>query len=216
MADRFAAVRYDVCLHARKMWEAGLVVGSEGNVSRRADERHIAITPTSVPYETMSVEEIAIVELSSGRTVDSIRDPSYELPLHLGVYRGRADVQAIVHTHAPFVTTLSILRRPLPPVLDEMMLDFGGTIEVSEYAFTGTVEVGENAVRALGDRVGVILANHGNVCVGKDLEHALRIAVVMESCARVYVQALQVGQPVELPAEAIKAGRRRFEERHKR
>lgn len=198
------------------MWEAGLVVGSEGNVSRRADERHIAITPTSVPYETMSVEEIAIVELSSGRTVDSIRDPSYELPMHLGVYRGRADVQAIVHTHAPFVTTLSVLRRPLPPVLDEMMLDFGGTIEVSEYAFTGTVEVGENAVRALGDRVGVILANHGNVCVGKDLEHALRIAVVMESCARVYVQALQVGQPVELPAEAIKAGRRLFEERRKR
>lgn len=198
------------------MWEAGLVVGSEGNVSRRADERHIAITPTSVPYETMSVEEIAIVELSSGRTVDSIRDPSYELPMHLGVYRGRADVQAIVHTHAPFVTTLSVLRRPLPLVLDEMMLDFGGTIEVSEYAFTGTVEVGENAVRALGDRVGVILANHGNVCVGKDLEHALRIAVVMESCARVYVQALQVGQPVELPAEAIKAGRRLFEERRKR
>lgn len=198
------------------MWEAGLVVGSEGNVSRRADERHIAITPTAVPYETMSVEEIVIVEFSTGRIVDSIRDPSYELPMHLGVYRGRADVQAIVHTHAPFVTTLSVLRRPLPPVLDEMMLDFGGIIEVSDYAFTGTVEVGENAVRALGDRVGVILANHGNVCVGRDLEQALRVAVVMESCARVYVQALQVGEPVELPAEAIKAGRRLFEERHKR
>ncbi len=197
------------------MWEAGLVVGSEGNVSRRADEQHIAITPTAVPYATLAVQEIVLVELSSGRAVQSIREASYELPMHLGVYRARHDIQAIVHTHAPFVSTLSILRRPLPPVIDEMMLSFGGAVEVADYAFTGTEAVSENVVRGLGDRNCVILANHGNVCVGGDLAEALQIAVVMESCARVYVQALQIGEPVELPPDAVKAGRRQFEARRR-
>ena len=216
MPDRFAGARHDVGLHARKMWEAGLVVGSAGNVSRRADAAHIAITPTSVPYETLSVEEIVIVDLKSGRTVDSHREPSYELPMHLAIYRERSDVDAIVHTHAPFVTTLSILRKPLPPVIDEMMVYFNGTIAVSDYAFTGTDEVGQNVVRALGDRRGVILANHGNVCIGRDLAQALHVAIVMEACARIYVQALQVGEPVELPAEAIEAGRKLFAARNGR
>lgn len=213
----FHDARLDVLDHARRMWQAGLVVASAGNVSRRIgdDGLLIAITPASVPYETMTVDDIALVELATGRAVDFSRPPSSELPMHLGVYRARADVQAIVHTHAPYVTTLSVLHKPLPPVIDEMLLYFGGTIEVTEYAFTGTEEVGENVVRALGDRTGVILANHGNVCIGRDLGEALHVAVTMESTARVYVQALQLGAPVPLPESAIAAGRRRFDARYK-
>ena len=193
------------------MWRAGLVVASAGNVSRRVDDARIAITPTSVPYESMEPEEIVIVELASGRAVDSIREPSYELPMHLGIYRALPGVAAIVHTHSPFVTTLSILRRPLPPVIDEMMVHFGGTVEVAEYAFTGTAELAENVVRALGDRSGALLANHGNVCIGRDLGHALTVAITMEAAARAYVQALAVGEPVPLPESSIVAGRRMFE-----
>jgi L-fuculose-phosphate aldolase len=208
----FEDARQDVLDHARRMWHAGLVVASAGNVSRRIgdDGRLIAITPASIPYETMTVDEIAIVEVESGRAIESIRPPSSELPMHLGVYRARADVQAIVHTHAPYVTTLSVLHKPLPPIIDEMLLYFGGTIEVTDYAFTGTEEVGTNVVRALGDRPGVLLANHGNVCIGRDLAQALHVAITMESTARVYVQALQTGEPVLLPESAIEQGRRRY------
>ncbi len=195
------------------MWEAGLVVGSAGNVSRRAGADHIAITPTSLPYDLMTPADVTIVELGTGKEVESSRTASYELPMHLVVYRQRADVAAIVHTHAPFVTTLSILRKPLPPVIDEMMIYFGGRIEVADYAVTGTEAVGENVVKALGDRTGVILANHGNVCVGRDLEQALHVAVVMESAARAYVQALSIGEPIALPDDAIAAGRRLFDSR---
>lgn len=213
----FDAERRDVLDHARAMWRAGLVVASAGNVSRRIgdDGRLIAVTPASIPYETMTADDVAIVELASGAAIDSTRPPSSELPMHLGVYRARADVQAIVHTHAPFVTTLSVLHKPLPPVIDEMLLYFGGTIEVTDYAFTGTEEVGVNVVRALGDRTGVILANHGNVCIGRDLDEALHVAITMESTARVYVQALQLGEPVPLPESALAAGRRRFDARYK-
>ena len=197
------------------MWESGLCVVSAGNVSRRADAegRYIAITPTSIPYESMKEDEIVIVETTSRGTIESNRAPSYEVAMHLAVYRARTDVGAVVHTHAPFVTTLSVLRMPLPPVIDEMMVAFGGTVDVADYAFTGTDDLGDNVARALGDRSAAILSNHGNVCVGRDLEQALHVATVMEACARVYVQALQIGKPHVLPDSSVRDGRKMFEER---
>ena len=207
--------RDDVVLHAKKMWAAGLVVGSAGNVSRRTGAARIAITPTSVQYESLAADDVVYVDLATGKAVDSIREPSYELPLHLAIYRSHPEVGAVIHTHSPYVTALSVLRRPLPPVIDEMLVYFGGPVEVADYAFTGTDAVGLNVVRALGDRTGVILANHGNVCVGRDLEHALHIALVMESCAKVYVEALRIGEPVALPNESIVAGRRLFDARNR-
>lgn len=216
MADRFAEARNDVWRHARKMWESGLVVASSGNVSRRIDHDRIAITPTQVAYDKMTKQDIVVVEIESGRAIESRREPSYELPMHLSIMRSRSDVGGIVHTHAPFVTALSVLRKPLPPVIDEMVVWFGGPVDVAEYAFTGTEQVGLNVVRALHDRAGAILANHGNVCVGRDLERALHVALVMEAAARVYVQALAIGEPVLLPNEALVAGRHLFEERQQR
>ena len=207
--------REDVWQHAKKMFVAGLVTGSAGNLSRRVDGGRIAITPTSIAYDALTIEQIVLIEVESGRAVDSIRGPSYELPMHLAIYRARPDVHAIVHTHAPFVTTLSLLRRPLPPVIDEAVVHLGGTIEVSDYAFTGTDAVGTNVVRTLGDRAAVLLANHGNVCIGRDLEHALHAAIVMEAAARAYVQALQIGDPVSLPNDAIAAGHRLYEARRR-
>ncbi len=207
--------REDVRMHARKMFDAGLVTGSAGNISRRVDGNRIAITPTSVAYDVLTSEQVVLVDVESGEAADSICEPSYELPMHLAIYRSRPDVAAVVHTHAPFVTTLSLLRRPLPPVIDEMVVWLGGTIEVADYAFTGTDAVGTNVIRTLGERMGVILANHGNVCIGRDLRQALHAAVVMESCARVYVQALAIGEPVQLPKESVAAGHRLFEQRAK-
>lgn len=207
--------REDVRLHAKKMFEAGLVVGSAGNVSRRAGANRIALTPSSIAYDVLTADQVVLVDVASGEAVDSTCAPSYELPMHLAIYRSRPEVAAIVHTHAPFVTTLSILRRPLPPVIDEMVVWLGGAVDVADYAFTGTDAVGTNVVRTLGDRMGVILANHGNVCIGRDLAQALHAAVVMEACARVYVQALQIGEPVQLPQESIAAGHRLFEQRAK-
>lgn len=213
MSDQFSEVRHDVWQHARKMWEFGLSVGSSGNVSRRIDGHRIAITPTTVSYDVLTADQIVIVDVESGGAVESSHAPSYELPMHLSIYRARTDANAIVHTHAPFATTLSVLRRPLPPIIDEMLLHFGGTVEVADYAFTGTEQVGTNVVRALGDRQAALLANHGNVCLGRTLAQALNTAVSMEACARVYLQALAVGQPVPLPDSAIAAGRHMFEER---
>lgn len=210
--DRFRADRESVLFHSKKMWEAGLVVASAGNVSARVPGHDaIAVTPTSVPYDAMTADQIVIVGLDSGLPIESTCRPSAELPTHLAVYRHRPDVGAVVHTHAPCVSTLSVLRRPLPPVIDEMIVYFGGTIEVAEYAFTGSDELGRNVVAALGDRAGVLLSNHGNVCVGSDLPAALHVALAMEAAARIYVESLRTGDPVALPEASLRAGRALYE-----
>lgn len=215
--DRFRADRESVLFHSKRMWEAGLVVASAGNVSARVPGHNaIAITPTSISYDVMTADEVVIVSLDSGLPIESKVRPSGELPTHLAVYRNRQDVGAVVHTHAPYVSTLSVLRRPLPPIIDEMMVYFGGTIEVADYAFTGTDDLAANVVRALGDRAGVLLSNHGNLCVGSDLAQALHVALTMESTARVYVESLRMGEPVLLPEKALRAGRAMYEKLRKR
>ncbi|MFI5119684.1 MAG: class II aldolase/adducin family protein [Thermoanaerobaculia bacterium] len=215
--DRFRADRESVLLHSKRMWEAGLVVASAGNVSARvAGHDAIAITPTSVCYDVMTADQVVVVSLESGLPIESKDRPSAELPTHLALYRNRPDVGAIVHTHAPYVSTLSVLRRPLPPIIDEMVVYFGGTIEVAEYAFTGTDELGANVVAALGDRAGVLLSNHGNFCVGRDLSEALHVALTMEATARVYVESMRTGEPVVLPEESLRAGRAMYEKLQRR
>lgn len=215
--DRFRADRESVLLHSKKMWEAGLVVASAGNVSARVEGHDaIAVTPTCITYDVMTADQVVIVSLDSGRPIESTARPSGELPTHLAVYRHRPDVGAIVHTHGPCVSALSVLRKPLPPIIDEMIVYFGGTIEVADYAFTGTAELGVNVVAALGDRAGVLLSNHGNLCVGSDLAEALHVALTMESTARVYLECLRAGEPVALPEESLKEGRATYEKRRKR
>ena len=210
--DRFRADREAVLFHSKKMWECGLVVASAGNVSARISGHNaIAITPTSICYDVMTADQVVVVSLDSGLPIESKDRPSGELPTHLTVYRHRRDVGAVVHTHAPYVSTLSVLRRPLPPIIDEMMVYFGGTIEVADYAFTGTDALGANVIDALGDRAGVLLSNHGNLCVGGDLPEALHVAQTMESAARVYVESLRTGAPVLLPEPALRAGRAMYE-----
>jgi L-fuculose-phosphate aldolase len=215
--DGFQDVLEAVFLHARKLVSAGLVVGSSGNVSARIPgHRALAITPTSVPYDAMTAGQVVVVSLETGQAIESGSRPSTELPTHLAIYRSREDVGAVIHTHGPYVSTLAVLRRPLPPVIDEMIVRFGGTVEVAEYAFAGTEALSSNVVAALGDRAGALLANHGNVCVGIDLEEAFHVALTMEATSRIYLETLRTGVPVLLPDSSLQAGRALYKRGHQR
>ena len=202
---------------AVKMWRHGLVVGSEGNVSARVPGGPlVAITPTSIPYDVLREDQICVVRLENGSPAAPGPRPSGELPMHLAVYRARPDVGAVVHTHAPAVSALSVLGLPLPPVIDEMVVYFGGVVAVAEYGFSGTETLATNVVAALADRAGVLLSNHGNLCVGRDLDEALHVALTMEATARVYLDALRVGAPKLLPEDALRRGREMYERRRLR
>jgi L-fuculose-phosphate aldolase len=185
------------------MFAEGMVVGTAGNVSARVPaEELVALTPSSLPYEDMTPADIVLVDLR-GNPIGDGRPPSFEKLLHLAVYKARPDVGAVMHTHARYSSVLAVLGRPLPPVVEELVPYVGGQVDVAAFAMSGSDELAANVVSALGDKAAAFLANHGNLCCGKTLAKALRVAQLVERCAEIYVTALRVGDPKPLAAEVL-------------
>lgn len=175
---------------------AALTPGRTGNLSVRRGDR-IAITPSGVPYDAITPDAVPVVSTDGERLVGDL-DPSSETPMHRGIY-GRFDCGAIVHTHSPWATTLALLGEPLPPV-HYMLAAAGGRVPVADYATYGTEALAANVVEAMAeaDASACILASHGLVATGADLDDALETAVSVESVAQVYCQALALGSPEAL------------------
>lgn len=176
--------------------------GRTGNVSVRRDDR-VAITPSGVPYRRLEPDDIPVVSLDGEQLWGSLA-PSSETPMHRGIYN-RFDAGAIVHVHSPWATTLAVLREPVPPV-HYMVTLAGDTVPVAEYATYGTEKLAENVVDAM-DEYGseaCLLANHGLVACGTDVDNAIETAVAVESVAQVYCQARAIGTPETLSRERLK------------
>lgn len=170
------------------------MVAADGNLSLRVPGG-VLITPTQVPYHRLREEDLALIE--DGGAVSG--SPSSELAVHLAIYRSRPEVGAVIHAHPVNACVLSSLRLPLPPLLDEVTPVLGGEVRVAGYAESGSDALAEVAVEGLRDRFGTILANHGTVTVGADLEQAFSRLEVLERAAQVYVLALGTGREVTLP-----------------
>ena len=189
---------------ARWMNAAGLNQGTSGNISARAGKRML-ITPTAIPYESMKPAMIAsfLIDGEYG-AFEGPRLPSTEWRFHLDIMQARPEVGAIVHTHSTFATVLAIARKSIP-ACHYMVAAFGGTdVRVADYATYGTKALAENAVKALEGRTGCLLANHGMIAVGRDLDEAMWRAVELETIAKQYYHTLLLaGGPVILPDAAI-------------
>jgi L-ribulose-5-phosphate 4-epimerase len=182
----------------------GLIPLTSGNVSARASEKHIAITPRSIPYETMTPEDVVIVDLDGGR-VDGRQKPSSETPMHTLLYRERPDVNAVVHAHSPYAVAFSVVGKGIPIICIEALV-VNGPIPVAAYACPGTEEQGRVALKALAGPptvTGVLLRNHGVLTVAPDLDRAYNIAYRLELSARIFHLASQIGEPVALTEEQI-------------
>jgi L-fuculose-phosphate aldolase len=188
----------------------GLVSGASGNASmrlpgERGQERYL-ITPTGLPYGQMTAADLVAVD-GDLEPVDGGGIPSTESMLHLAIYRARPDVGSVMHTHSVHATALAVAGRPLPPVVDEMVVYLGGQIEVADYGFPGSEELASAAVRALGDRRAALLRNHGLCGVGATPEEALRVCDLAERLAKIFLLAESAGGALKLPQEAIEAER---------
>jgi L-fuculose-phosphate aldolase len=196
-------LRRSIIAKCRAMNEAGLNQGTSGNISARCRD-HLLITPSATPYETMEPEMIASMRLDGedGSWQGPLK-PSVEWPFHLAIMRARPDVDAIVHTHATFSTILAIAGRSIPAV-HYMIAAFGGPdIRCAPYATYGTRQLSDNAVAALQGRNGCLLANHGMIAVGPNLERTMWLAHELELLAKQYYHTLLIGGPVILPEEEI-------------
>jgi len=183
--------RERVAVSAHRLAADGLVSGTAGNVSALAGEL-VAVTPTGARLDEVTAQQVAVVGLD-GAVVDGELAPSTELGLHLGIYR-RGDAAAVVHTHSPFATALACVIDELP-VVHYQMLGLGGPIRVAPYATFGTPELAALTLTALEDRSAALMANHGAIAVGPDLDTAMEQARLLEWACELYWRAAAVGTP---------------------
>ncbi|HLX27881.1 MAG TPA: class II aldolase/adducin family protein [Casimicrobiaceae bacterium] len=177
---------------ARMMNALAINRGTSGNVSARIDHGFL-VTPSALDYDKTRPEDIVAIDIADN-TIGR-RSPSSEWRFHRDIYAARTEVDAIVHTHAPFATTIACLDRGIPP-FHYMVAAAGGTdIRCAPYATFGTQSLSDAAVRALEGRRACLLAHHGMIAVGASLDAALALAVEVETLAQMYWQALAVGEP---------------------
>ncbi len=203
-------LRQDLHAAVVEMERRGLVAGSSGNASIRlatvGDSERYLITPAGLPYQEMTPDDLVEVD-DAIEPVTGEGIPSTESALHLGIYRHRPDIGAVIHTHSLYASVSAVIGKPIPPIVDEMVVYLGGPVEVAEYGFPGTEELAEAAVDALGDRRAVLLRNHGMCAVGETIEAALRNAVLVERIAQVYTFAQMAGGATLVPEDAVEAER---------
>jgi len=193
---------------ARRMSELGLTPGMSGNVSVRTP-RGLLVTPSGMPYADLTPDDCVEIGLD-GNVRPGQRTPTTEWQLHRDILGSRPDVEAIVHTHSLFCTTISTLRRAIPALHYMIVLAGSDEIPCADYATFGSAELASNAVVALGGGHACLLANHGMVALGASLPSALRLAAEVETLASQYWHAAQIGSPHVLDHAELDRVRAKF------
>jgi L-fuculose-phosphate aldolase len=192
------AEREAVASAARRLADAGLVVGTAGNVSARGGDR-VAITPTGARLAELKPDQVSVVDLDGALAWGEL-EPTSEIGLHLGVY-GRYDAGAVVHTHAPMATALSCVLDELPCIHYQMLV-LGGAIRVAPYATFGTPELAAATLDALEGRTAALMANHGALTYAGDVPAAVEASIVLEWACELYWRAAALGTPRTLDSDA--------------
>ncbi len=196
MDDTERALREAIIDTCREMNAKGLNQGTSGNLSHRVDDG-VLITPSSVPYETMTADDI--VTLRFDGTYHGRHRPSSEWRFHRDILAARPDVDVVLHNHATYATALSCHERGIPPFHYMTAIAGGHDIRVSAYACFGTQALSDEVLKALEDRSACLMGHHGLLTIAATLEKALWLAVEVETLAKMYVHALAIGEPPHLP-----------------
>lgn len=205
------ALREEVIATARAMNASGINVNKSGNVSvrcRRGPRSGYLLTPTGVPYDRLVPDDIAFVD-DAGHAVGRC-EPSSEWRFHAAIYRARADLHAVVHTHSCHATALACQGLSIPAFHYMVAVAGGADIRCAEYATFGTQALADNVVVALDGRRACLLAHHGVIACGGSLESAFSLAVEVENLARTYAVVRSLGEPRLLPAEEMERVLERF------
>lgn len=185
---------------AKDMLARGLVEGTAGNISARMEGGTICITPSSVDYGQMVLEDLVVVD-PGGNVVSGSRAPSSEMPLHLACYDAYDDIGSVIHSHPVHATMFAVAHRPVTAAIDEFSIYVGGEVRVTEYAASGSADLGARAVAALEGRGAALIANHGMVAVGPTPERVLHITALVERSAQILWGATMLGGVHALPEE---------------
>jgi len=173
--------REKVILAGKKLLESGLIARTWGNVSCRISDRQFVITPSGRSYESLSPEEIVMVNIEDGSYSGEIK-PSSEKDLHAEIYKHRKDINFIIHTHQANASALSPLGEDIPVSDPEALSCFGERVACAAYGLPGSQKLKKEAITAFARTEGkaILLAYHGAVCLGSDMEEAFQVASDLE------------------------------------
>ena len=193
---------------ALKAQKERLISLTMGNFSARDKETgYICITPSGMEYDKLTAEDIVVMD-AEGNILDGDRKPSIEHPLHCAVYRRRKDVFGVSHTHSVFATAWAACNENIPVVVAELAALVGGPVECAPYKPMGSSELAETAAAHLKDRHAILLANHGVLAVGHDIETAFANSVVVEEGAKIAYYARQIGVMRVIPEDECRSLRK--------
>lgn len=185
----------EVLAAAKTMLERGLVEGTSGNISGRLEGGLVCVTPSSVDYDTMTLDDLVVVDLD-GEVVSGTRSPTTEKDLHLSVLRSYPELGSVIHTHAVYATMFALAHEPIPAVIEEVVVYVGGDVPCCEYKGTGSRELGDEVAAHLADRGAALLANHGLVTCASTPEKALHHAGLVERTAKIIWGARSMGATI--------------------
>lgn len=180
---------------ALQMKAEQLIKGSGGNVSLRIDQNRFLVTPSAMAYETMAPEDICVVD-SKGAVVEGKRRPTSDITAILYIFNHRPDIGAIIHTHQPYATALSLVCDELPADFVTVIDELNAAVKVAPFTRSSDEGMGVQTVTYAGDALAVILKHHGVIAFGRDVDEALSSAVNLEEGCRCYLAALATGLPM--------------------
>jgi len=196
------AIKQALLAVAKEMITCGLVEGTAGNVSARLPNGNVVLTPSSIDYMTMTLDDLVVTDID-GKVLEGARTPTSEKSLHLACLKKHQDIGAVMHCHAMFATMFAIVRQPIPCVIEEFDVYVGGDVPVADYQMTGSDALAEEVSNRVADRGAVLMANHGLLCVGKNPTDALKVAKLVERTAKIIWGARLLGNLVPLPQATL-------------
>lgn len=184
----------------KRIVETGLAAGTWGNVSARIDNRHMLITPSGTDYSTIRTDDIVLVDIYTLESKGK-QNPSSETPMHAAIYRMRPEIYGIIHTHPQYGCTVAAARKEVPPILDDLAQLIGPSLRVADHAHPGSEKMVKVVTEALEGRNACLLANHGAVCLGRTLDEAFTVSMIVEKACKCYIDSMLIGGAVAFSEE---------------
>lgn len=182
-----------ICEIGRRVYAKGFAAANDGNITIRLNEREFLCTPTMVSKGYMKPEDICKVD-NKGNQLAGKRKRTSEVLLHLSIYNQRPDINAVVHCHPPHATAFAVAHEPIPKcVLPEVEV-FLGEVPIAVYETPGAQAFADTVAPYAKDCNTILLANHGTITFGPDLENAYFNTEIIDSYCRILILSRQLGR----------------------
>ncbi|HUU14614.1 MAG TPA: class II aldolase/adducin family protein [Terriglobia bacterium] len=207
--EKHSTLKREMIEKCRQLEKLGYFIGTWGNISVRVPEGFI-VTPSRVEYAVIEPHDFVTVSLD-GTVLAGHRLPSSESEIHRAVLNKKPDVGAVIHSHSPYATAVSCLHQTMPVFVEDMAQIIGGEVHCTRYVPAGQhKKIAEEVAITIGEENAVLLANHGMMCCGRNLEEALVASHILEKAALMMLAAGGAGKVVPIPEEYVRSERHRF------